>query len=100
MFDESWMEYFKSESPFAYYCVIFISFVWDLICYIFYLIPLIVLILCVIMAISGVKGVKIKFIQNKKLKKLKKKETDNQLAQQDQYLKTLNKKISKKKKHK
>ena len=66
MFDESWMEYFKNESPFAYHCVLFISFLWDLVCYIFYLIPLVVIVLCIVMMVSGIKGIKVKFIQHKK----------------------------------
>lgn len=99
MFEPEWMEYFQRESPFAYYCVIFIGFLWNLICYGFYVIPLVVIILCITMAISGVKGIKIKFIQNKKLKRLNQKEKHNQKIQQDSYLNHLDKKIKKKKKH-
>ena len=99
MFEPEWIEYFQRESPFAYYCVIFIGFLWNVICYVFCIIPLIVIVLCVIMAISGVKGIKIKFIQNKKLKKLRKEKEKHEKLHQNLYLDRLDRQFKKKKKH-
>lgn len=98
MFDEKWLEYFKNESPFAYYCVLFIGFLWKILCYAFYLLPVIIAIGFIAMIVSGVKTIKIKLVHDKQHKKENKKKKKQENQEQENYLNMLHKNVKKKKK--
>lgn len=94
MFGEEWMEFFKRESPFAYYCVLFIQFLVLLVSYLSYVVLCLVLILPTFMIYSGTKSIKIQLKDNKEQKKKRKqKENDESI-----YLNKLENNIKKKKK--
>jgi hypothetical protein len=100
MFEPEWIEYFQRESPFAYYCLLFVRLLGIVLSYFAYLVLLIVLIVPVFMIYSGTKAIKIKLIEDKKYKRLRKEKEKNQELHQNLYLDHLDRKIKKKKKHK
>lgn len=99
MFEPEWMEYFKRESPFSYYCIIALQFLVTILSYFSYLVLLIVLLVPMFMIYSGTKAIKIKLVEDKKHKKLRKEKEKQQQINQNLYLERLDKAIHKKKKH-
>jgi predicted membrane protein len=99
MFEPEWMEYFKSEAPFSYYCILFLQFVISLLCYFSYILFLIVVAVPLFMIYSGTKAIKIKLIEDKKHKKLRKEKEKHQDTHQKLYFDHLDRNIKKKKKH-
>lgn len=96
MFDQDWIEYFKQESPLAYYCILFIQLVGVLLSYFSYIVLLLVALVPISMVYFGIKTIKIKLIEDKKHKKAKK----EQEIYQNMYINRLDRSLSKKKKKK
>lgn len=99
MFEPEWMEYFQRESPFSYYCVIFLWYLGKILFYFSYVIVLFILVVPFFMIYSGTKAIKIKLVEDKKYKKLKKEQQKQQDANQNLYIEQLSKNLKKKKKH-
>jgi arginine exporter protein ArgO len=99
MFEPEWMEYFKTEAPFSYYCILFLQFLITALSYFSYLILLMIVLVPVFMIYFGTKSIKIKLVEDKKHKKIRKEQEKHQQMHQNLYLEHLNKKINKKKKH-
>jgi hypothetical protein len=99
MFEPEWMEYFQRESPFSYYCVIFLWYLAKILFYFSYLVLLFLLMVPFFMIYSGTKAIKIKLIEDKHHKKLRKEKEKHQEIHQKLYFDHLDKNINKKKKH-
>ncbi len=99
MFEPEWMEYFRIESPFSYYCIIFLGLLCKVIFYFSYVILLFLCMIPLFMIYSGHKAIKIKLIENKKHKKLRKEKEKHQETHQKLYFDHLDRNIKKKKKH-
>lgn len=100
MFEPEWIEYFQRESPFAYYCVLFIQLLITILKYACYITILIFLISPIIMLYSGIKGVKIKLSKTKKSKRYQQNKEKIQKEKQNLYINQLHKNIRTKKKKK
>jgi len=98
MFEPEWMEYFQRESPFSYYCVLFLECFCKILFYFSYLVLLIILLVPVFMVYSGTKAIKIKLVEDKKHKKLRKEKEKHEELHQNLYLDHLDRNIKKKKK--
>lgn len=99
MFEPEWMEYFKTEAPFSYYCILFLQFLITILSYFSYVILLIVIVVPIFMLYSGIKAIKIKLIEDKHHKKLRKEKEKHQDINQKLYFDHLDRNIKKKKKH-
>jgi hypothetical protein len=100
MFEPEWMEYFKREAPFSYYCIICLGYLGKILFYFSYVILLMILFVPIFMIYSGTKAIKIKLVEDKKHKKLRKEKQKHEQLHQDLYLDHLDRNIKKKKKHK
>lgn len=99
MFEPEWIEYFKRESPFSYYCIIFLQFLATILSYFSYLVLLIVLLTPLLMIYLGVKTIKIKLIEDKQHKKLRQEKEKQEQINHNLYFERLDKAMKKKKKH-
>lgn len=99
MFEPEWIEYFKRESPFSYYCIIFLQFAVTILSYFSYLILLILLLTPPLMIYLGIKTIKIKLVEDKKHKKLRKEKEKQEEINHNLYFERLDKVMKKKKKH-
>jgi predicted membrane protein len=99
MFEPEWIEYFKRESPFSYYCIIFLQFLVTILSYFSYLILLILLLTPPLMIYLGIKTIKIKLVEDKKHKKLRKEKEKQEEINHNLYFERLDKVMKKKKKH-
>ena len=99
MFEPEWMEYFKTEAPFSYYCILFLQFLITALSYFSYVVLLAVITVPIFMLYSGTKAIKIKLIEDKRHKKLRKDKEKYQETHQKLYLDHLDRNINKKKKH-
>ena len=100
MFEPEWMEFFQRESPFAYYCVLFLQLLITLLSYFSYVVLCFVLSVPFFMIYSGTKAIKIHLIETKKHKKIRKQREKEQEIHETLYLDHLDKHMQKKKKHK
>ena len=100
MFEPEWMEYFKEQDPFAYYCLIFLGFLGTVLSYFSYVILLVIVAAPLFMIYSGTKEIKIKLVEDKKHKKLRKEKEKHQELHENLYLDHLDRNMKKKKKHK
>lgn len=99
MFEPEWMEYFKREAPFSYYCVIFLQFLLTILFYFSYLILPIILLTPLLMLYLGIKTIKIKLVEDKKHKKLRKEKEKQEQINHNLYFDRLDRAMKKKKKH-
>jgi hypothetical protein len=99
MFEPEWMEYFKTEAPFSYYCILFLQFLITVLSYFSYVVLLAILAVPIFMLYSGTKAIKIKLVEDKHHKKLRKEKEKHQEIHQKLYFDHLDKNINKKKKH-
>jgi predicted membrane protein len=99
MFEPEWMEYFKTEAPFSYYCILFLQFLITVLSYFSYVVLLAVIAVPIFMIYSGTKAIKIKLIEDKQHKKLRKEKEKHEQIHQNLYFDHLDRNIKKKKKH-
>jgi hypothetical protein len=100
MFEPEWMEFFQRESPFAYYCVLFIQLLVTILSYFAYVVLCFILIVPIFMIYTGTKSIKIRLMEDKKHKKLRKQQKKEKEINETMYLDRLDKHMKKKKKHK
>jgi hypothetical protein len=99
MYDPEWMEYFRRDAPFCYYCILFVSLVLKILFYFSYVILFLIAVVPFFLVFSGIRAIKVKLVEDKQHKKARKLKEKNQAMYQNEYLDELEK-IKKKKKHK
>lgn len=99
MFEKEWMEYFREQDIFSYYCILFVQLIVTGLYHCSYLIIFLIALTPFIIIYSQVKSVKIQFVEDKKHKKLKKEQQKQQDAHQNLYIERLSKNLKKKRKH-